>query len=236
MMIVTLTGSNDFGRLSALRQLADDFVQAHGDLALERIDGEDAEFARLQEALTSLPFLAGKKLVILDHPSANKRFTEQSDKLFAGLPETTDLVIHEPRLDKRSSYYKYLKKQTDYREFADMDPARLSQWLSEQVKRRGGSLSRADAQYLIERIGPSQQLLATDLDKLLLYDPAISRQTIDLLTEATPQSTVFQLLEAAFGGDTARMLTLYEEQRTLKVEPQQVIAMLAWLVHLLAII
>jgi DNA polymerase III delta subunit len=89
---------------------------------------------------------------------------------------------------------------------------------------------------LIERVGLSQQLVSSDLEKLMIYDPKVTRRTIDLLTEATPQSTIFQLLESAFAGHSKSVLELYAEQRALKVEPQQIIAMLAWQLHVLAII
>jgi DNA polymerase III delta subunit len=85
-------------------------------------------------------------------------------------------------------------------------------------------------------VGANQQLLTGELDKLVLYQPEITQATIELLTEPTPQSTIFELLEAAFGGNTKRALMLYREQRALKVEPQQIIAMLAWQLHVLALI
>ena len=88
----------------------------------------------------------------------------------------------------------------------------------------------------MERVGANQQLLSNELDKLLLYDANISRRTIDVLTDPTPQSTIFQLLEAAFAGNSKRALQLYAEQRALKVEPVQIIAMLTWQLHVLAII
>jgi len=235
-MVITLTGANSFGLQRELTKLVDSFVTEHGDLALERLDGEEAEFNRLQEALTSLPFLASKKLVLLRRPSANKQFTEEAEKLFADLPETTDVIIVEPKLDKRLAYYKFLKKQTDFRDFPELDVAALARWLAGEAKRLEGTLSTSDAQYLVERVGPSQQLLANELEKLLLYDAKITRPTIDLLTEATPQSTIFELLEAAFAGNAKKTMKLYEEQRALKIEPPQIIAMLAWQLHVLALI
>ena len=87
-----------------------------------------------------------------------------------------------------------------------------------------------------ERIGMNQQLLATELDKLLLYDPTITRTTIELLTEPAPQSTIFELIEAAFGGDSNRALALYRDQREQKVDPAQIIAMLTWQLRVLALI
>ncbi|MBX4188681.1 hypothetical protein KW792_01120, partial [Candidatus Saccharibacteria bacterium] len=60
-------------------------------------------------------------------------------------------------------------------------------------------------------------------------------ETINLLTEKTPQSRVFDLLDAAFGGNKKKALELYEEQRAQKVEPQAIMALMAWQLRLLAL-
>ena len=235
-MVVTLTGENSFVLGRELSRLVDEFTARSGDLALERIDGEMADPDRIREALTSLPFLADKKMMLLRGLSTNKQLAGQAEQLLSEVPETTDVILVEPKLDKRLAYYKFLKKETDFREFPELDQQGLARWLADETKRRGGSLGTADARYLVERVGANQQLLANELDKLLLRDPTVTRTTIDELTEAMPQSTIFQLLEAAFAGDRRRALKLYAEQRSQNVEPIQIIAMLAWQLHVLAVI
>lgn len=235
-MVVTLTGENAFGLRAGLDKLVAAFLSEHGDMALERLDGEEASFERMQEALQSLPFLASKKMVVLRAPSANKQFVEKAEHLLTEVPETTDVILVEPKLDKRQSYYKFLKKSTDFREFAALDRNGLAKWLSQTAKEQDGKLSLADATFLADRVGANQQILRNELEKLLLYNAEVSRKTIELLTEAAPQSTVFELLEAAFAGKAKRAKELYDEQRSLKVEPQQIIAMLAWQLHVLALV
>lgn len=235
-MVITLTGENNFDLRQALSGLVDDFVHEHGDLALERLDGEEISLEKISEALNSLPFLAARKMIVLSRPSTNKQFAEQTEQILGDIPEATDVIIIEPKPDKRTTYYKFLKKNTDFKEFSELDQNSLAQWLAATAKERGGSLGTADARHLIERVGANQQLLANELEKLLLYDPKITRQTIDLLTESAPQSTIFELLEAAFAGNTKKTAALYAEQRALKVEPAQIIAMLTWQLHVLAII
>lgn len=205
-------------------------------MTLERIDGQEAEIDHIWEALTSLPFLASRKMVVLRSPSTNKQFAEEAEQILNDLPETTEVIIVEPKLDKRLSYYKYLKKNTEFNEYAELDIGGLSSWLVSEAKIRDGDISLTNARYLVERVGPNQQLLASELEKLLIYSPSITRQAIDDLTEAIPQSTIFELLEAAFTGNHKRALELYKEQRTLKVEPIQIIAMLSWQLNILAII
>lgn len=233
--MVTLTGANSFLLQSELRRMVGDFLAEYSDMGLERIDGDEAEFDRIREALQSLPFLAARKMVVIRNGSANRQFVENAEKLLGELPETTDVILVEPKLDKRGSYYKFLKKETDFREFNALDENGLARWLAQTAKEQGGNLSALDARFLVERVGADQQLLSNELDKLLLYDPKITRNTIKLLTEVAPQSTVFQLLEAAFAGNQKRALELYAEQRAQKVEPQQIIAMLAWQLHIVAL-
>ncbi len=235
-MITTLTGENSFALKAELHQRVKDFVSKQGDMALEKLDGEEVEFERITEALQSLPFLASQKLVVLHTPGANKKFTEEFEKLLPTISETTDVIMVEPKLDKRTQYYKTLKAKTDFKEFNELDENSLARWLVDKAKRQTAELSSTDARYLISRVGTNQQMLANELKKLLTYESKISRVSIDLLTEPTPQSSIFNLLDAALAGQTKQMLKLYEQQRAQKVEPQQIIAMLTWQLHVLAVI
>ncbi len=235
-MIRVLAGTNAFGLQHDLAKITAKFVTEHGDLALERVDGEEVSYERITETLNSLPFLTSKKLVVLRAPSAQKRFVEEAETLLADIPETNEVIILEPKLDKRLAYYKYLKKNTDLTEYTQPDENSMAAWLQRRAKDQGGVISSNDARYLIERTGINQQNLCNELDKLLLYDDKVTRASIDVLTDATPQSTIFQLLEAAFAGNVKRALELYAEQRALKVEPQQIVAMLGWQLHVLAVV
>lgn len=235
-MIVILSGENSFMLQAELRRIVGSFVTEHSDMALEQFDGEEAEFDRIREALQSMPFLASNKLVVLRTPSANKQFAESAEELLNEVGDATDVILIEPKLDKRTAYYKYLKKQPGFKEFSELDTLALAKWLVQVAKDGGGSLSQSDATYLINRVGVNQQLVGSELTKLLQYNPVVTRQTIDLLTERTPQSTIFELLDAALAGQSKRALELYHEQRAMKVEPQQILALLGWQLHVLALV
>jgi DNA polymerase-3 subunit delta len=235
-MIVTVSGSNDFARKAELKRLVSDFVAEHGDLALERLDASELELGALLDAVQSLPFLSPRRMIVLGEPSVNKSIAEKFEQVIDNVNETTDLIISEPKPDKRSVYYKLLKKKTELREFNQLDGRELAQWLAGEARARGGSLSTSDAQYLVERVGIGQLMLSNELDKLLAYDPAIKRASIDLLTEPAPQSKIFDLLDAAFAGNHKRAMQLYHDQRAQRVEPQQILALLIWQLHILALV
>lgn len=234
-MIITLTGSNYYLLKKRLDELSSKFVKEQGELALQKIDAEEAEPASILEAVQSLPFLAARKMVVVRNGSANKSISGQIEQIIDSAGDTTDIIFYETQPDKRSSYFKVLKTKTQLEEFNELDARGLAKWLSTEAKKQGGSLSLAEANYLVERVGASQQQLANELDKLITYEPKITRPQIDLLTEKTPQSKVFDLLDAAFAGDKERALELYADQRAQKVEPQAIMAMIAWQLKLLAL-
>ena len=236
-MITTLTGPNSFLIKQNLNDKVTTFVEKYGELNVERVDGEDDDFNRINETLTGISLFASNKLVVLTKPSTQKQFIENFDSILKNIPESTEVIIIEPKIDKRLSYYKNLKSKTEFVECNELDTNQLAKWLSEQANDYGSDISTSDARYLIERVGQDQMNLSSEVQKLAIHSPKrITREDIDELTVRSPQSTIFDLIEAAMKGRIGRALELYEEQRKQLVEPQQIIAMLAWQLHILAII
>ena len=235
-MILVLTGSNDFARSAELKKLTAGFVAEHGDFGLETIDAGDVEFGRLLESVSSLPFLAPRRMIMLLSPAANKALADDPGKLLDAVADTTDLIINERKFDKRLGLYKTLKKRAELREFTELDERGLAAWLVGEARARGGSLTMTDASYMVSRLGTNQMSLSNELDKLLLYEDKVTKASIDLLTEPLPGSSVFDLIDAAFAGNKRRVLELYQDQRKQAVEPQAIMGMIAWQVHVLAVV
>lgn len=223
-----------------------DFEARYGDMSVERIDADEVTFDYMVAAVQSVPFLCERKLVVLRGSSLNKEFTEKFEDFLAAASESTDILITESKIDKRTAFYKQLQKKTDFHVYKELDAVGVARWASQYTAEQGGTLSMTDANYLVQRVsdaarmqkrvGANQLLVKNEVDKLLLYSPKISRQTIDLMTEENPTSKIFDLLEAAFSGDAARMQRLYTDQRTQGVEPQQIIAMLVWQLYIFAVV
>lgn len=235
-MIQTFTGGNSFLLGAELRAQKSAFIKEHGDLALESVDVSDWESRNVYDSFGALPFLSPKRMLIVYGLAGNKGASEQIEKLLLQVDDTTDLFIIEPKIDKRSVLYKTLKKATKLTEFVEPDARDLPKWLHQDARVRGGDISLADATYLVARVGAVQQLLSSELDKLQLYQPVVTRGVIDLLTEQAPLSSIFELIEAAFAGNLARALHLYDEQRAQNVEPLAIEALFVWQLHALVLV
>lgn len=232
----TLSGENQYQLAQALRKQTDAFVRTYGDYDIEYVDGTESTLQSVREKLSSLPFLSDKRCVVLRNPSKIPGFSDAHEDVFAVDNQAVDIIIVEPNLDNRTNYAKFLKKQTEYTEFKDVDQKSAPAWVQEKAEELGGSISRSDASFLVQRVGVDQHLLHNELDKLIAYDTSVTRKSIELLCDPTPQSSIFDLLDAALSGKAERALALYEDQRAQKVEAQQIVAMLARQVHLLALV
>ncbi len=230
-MIYFFTGDNHFAVKQRLQKLTKEFTAEYGDLALERIDAEEVSPATVIDATQSLPFLSPAKFVLVQNAS-DKDLLEKLTEV--DVSESITVVVVIPKVDKRATYYKKISKLPNFELFEMSNAHDLPRWVVDYAKNQEATISSADARYLVERVGTDQMLLGNDIDKLVTYNTYITKDSINELTDPLPQSTIFQLLDAAFAGNSKEVEKLYKEQRAQKVEPQAIIGMIAWQLHILA--
>lgn len=226
-MVEVLTGSNQHALQQYLHEIIDTFKKEH-DGSIEQFDAAEISSSDgVLDAVRSISFLDPKKLVIVRDPSASKELLERIEYIVEQTADSTHLVFA-GQLDKRASAYKYLQKNARVKVFDDLSPAELHRWIATYASEQGGAIPHQAASYLIEQIGPDQNRLAMELDKLLLSAQPITKQLIDELVEPVPQSKVFSLLDAMFRGDAKRAWELYKDQRLQGEEPYKIMAMITW--------
>jgi DNA polymerase-3 subunit delta len=235
-MIVAFVGDNGQAREQAAKEFIAGFAGVHGATAIDRLEGEALEMERLIDAVSTLPFLSPRRLVVVRDLSLNKTLADNLEHIVDNTADTTDLVIIESHIDGRSKYLSNLKKIADTREFEHLEGDALIKWIVEQVMLLGGQINYETAQALVDRAGTNHQLLANELQKLILYNPKITTLSIQLLTTYNPQSSIFTMLDAAFAGNMTEALKLYTEQRAQGMEPQAILGMITWQLHALSIV
>ncbi len=234
-MITTITGKNTHALQAALHAMVADARSQFGDMGVERFDAQEVDADQILQAVQSLPFLVPQKLVVVQNAQANTELMNRVDELIDRTADTVDVVLIGPVFDKRKSSFSVLKKRTKLREFAEPKPYELPSWVVGEAKQLHATISKNDAQYLVDRVGADQMLLKSELKKLTLNTSTITRADIDLHTEQSSQSTVFEMLDAAFSGASDRTIALYRDQRKQRVEPHYIVAMLTWQLHALAL-
>jgi DNA polymerase-3 subunit delta len=236
MSVTTLVGNNAYGIEQEIKSLSATFLQTNDKLGIERINSEEADPEAVMSAILSAPLFTAKKLILIHDLSSNPELSAEIISLLDQPPETADIVIIDPGIDMRSKLYKALKTKTDFIDCTALKLPQLEQWVESYIKANSGNISRADAKYLVDLVGPDQLRLKQELDKLILFDQNVSKTSIDLLVAAGIESTTFNLADAVFSRHKAQALKLYSEQRQLEVDPAIIIGALAWQLHLLTLV
>ncbi len=234
-MITTLAGNNLYELKSRLDEIKTTFCDKFGKINLVNIDAEDASYEQIIDSVSNTSLFSSDRLVIIDNPNKNKMLSDNIEQVIA-LSSQSDIVIVLREIDKRAKIYKILKTKTQYQEFNTIDSHNLDSWVIEKVIKNDGNIDRSTAKFLIYRVGIDQIRLSHEIDKLITYDSQISKESIELLCENSPESNVFQLIDMAFSGNYSKTLELYEEQRLLSQEPIAILGMIIWQLHILAVV
>lgn len=234
-MVRLLCGDNEFAVFTEQKRITFDFLKQHDTFGLQKIDSGEVELSALRDALMQLPFLVAKKLVIIRSPFTSKPVLELLDDLYDQIPEEIDVLLVDSKSDKRMRLYKRLQKKGSIQEFFSLKGSALVKWVVEYAHELHTEIKNSDAEYLVERVGTSQMILARELEKLAIDKP-ITRDIIEHRTDQQLQSTIFELLDYVFAGDSERSFRIYDELLAQKTDPSEILPLIAWQLNIFAVV
>jgi DNA polymerase-3 subunit delta len=224
-MLYLLHGTDEFTRSEELGKLK----QKLGDptvvsLNTTVLDGRKMTLAALVQTCDALPFMAKRRLVIVENfwsrfePAEGSKSKEKPPKAPASdtalvkglleylprLPETTGLVFVESRsLHKANPAFNAVpsdQKKTAYvKEFNPPEEGELGRWVERRMKAKGGEIMPQAAQELARFTGGDLRQLDQELDKLWAhanFARPVSITDVHNLVNATQTDNVFALVDA----------------------------------------
>lgn len=235
-MIYLFYGDNTHAAKAQVRQLVERFRKSTGgDYGLHRFSDE-SEPEAIVNAMTSADMFSGNSLVIVEHPSRSQPLKESLLKNIDRVPKETVVVLLDPEVDKRTTWFKTLNEKATVKEFVPKAPVQLAAWAAKEAGRLGFDLGRAEAQFLSERVGQDQWRLSQELKKLSSVDKKITKQVIEELVEPTLEQSIFDLLDALAAGRTEQAVDYYRTLRAQNVHYLEILTMLGWQLRNLLVI
>src|SRR5689334_4427728 len=238
--IYAVVGTDDVEVKHTAAELAEKLKPANaGDFGLEIIDGAadnaDQAATRIRstiEALRTLPFFGGEKLVWLKN--ANFLGDDQkarSASVQAALEELTDTIAKELgseitfllsaiEVDKRRSFYKSLSKRAELQVFDKLDSSRGG-WEQEateivlvRAKKRKLQFDQNALELFVLFTGGDTREIENELEKIDLYLAKERTVNVELVRELVPltrEGVIFDLSNALAERDLERALTLVRQ-------------------------
>lgn len=234
-MITTLTGKNSFLIKTELTQNIHEYISQYSDLGLDIFDGVELDIDAVREAMHAMPFLADKKLVVVRDIAARKDIHDALIQILQNIPESTDVIIADEKLDKRGALYKVLSGFT-MNEYNELSEPELLRWIQTAAADIHLDIDTRMARLLLQRAGENQWILANELQKLADSEEQVTETLLLDMVEEHPRETIFQLLDAIIQGKTTQALSIYSKLKQAQLDPHYTISMLVWQLHLLGYI
>jgi DNA polymerase-3 subunit delta len=220
MMFYLLYGADEFSRQEALaqmkRKLGDPTTAS---LNTTILDGRSLTLAALQAACDTVPFLADKRLVIVEGLAArwerrqpgegvepkplakSDRELEEALQGYLGqLPASTRLVFVDDEVSASNPLLRLAKAHSGYvKEFPPRRGRELHAWIAERVKQKGGRITSEAVAVLAVFVGENLRLLDQEIEKLLTYaGPGrdLQKADVEALVPYAREARIFDLVDA----------------------------------------
>jgi DNA polymerase-3 subunit delta len=240
-------GEDDFSIRQALEGIKNGISDATALMANTTVlDGREVTVEQLRSAAETVPFLAGKRLVIVEgllehfalHGEAGGRKASRSSgegehRAFAEgikqLPEFTELVLIDGRIGGNNPLLRELAAVTRVQTFPHLKEPQLRQWITRRVAGAGGSVSPPAVNALVRFVGNDLWLMSNEVDKLVLYAGGrrIEEEDVRVLVSHAQEANIFAMVDAIFEFRVSAAQDLLQRLLKQGATPLQLLAMIS---------
>ena len=209
-----LFGNDEFAITRKLREFESDFTDpTSAEMNTARLEARSVDENDLNNAINAMPFLAKRRLVLLqnpsaryNNPSARKKFLEFIEKA----PETTRLVMYEsvePKEAEKHWLVKWAEKNNKLIQTKAFMLPRLKDmagWIVNETKNQGGKIEPRAAEMLKEMVGVDTRHAGMEIAKLLAYVNwalPVTVADVEAVCIVTSQQSVFDFVDALANGN-----------------------------------
>ncbi|HVW67017.1 MAG TPA: DNA polymerase III subunit delta [Candidatus Peribacteraceae bacterium] len=193
--IFLFTGENTYLLRRERERWIDEFRRKHGDENCLVADGQKISVRELWDDVSMLPFLAERRLVVVDTVPRCTR--EDIQTLARSIHPQVVLLFCDPKVDKRTSGAKELLDTAEVKQFAALKRPQLEQWLKTYASGKNAALSDDARGLLLEYLGEDMNLLAQEVDKLSLFaaGKGISKTDVEQQTIPSDEGIVWRMTD-----------------------------------------
>jgi DNA polymerase-3 subunit delta len=238
--VVLVCGDDDFTVKQRAKKVYDAWCTELGGMDHEVVDGTAMnssealqKLGRLNEALNTLPFFGGAKVVWFQNCTfLGEDRTGGSAAVTGALADMAEtlknfrwdgvrLLISSGKPDKRRVFYKTLEKMGTVENFSalsqdDKDWAvKVESEALRLLREAGREIDDAALSDLVSRTGPNLRLMASEMEKLILYTegrPAIGVADVAKIVSRQKHARAFALSEALGDRDLPKLLKVLDEE------------------------
>lgn len=189
-------------------------------------EGKDVKVGEVIDLAETMPFLADRRVIMLENSGLFSHGGEQLAEYLAVLSQTSYFVFVEPTVDKRSKLYKAATAKGRAIEFKAQDESTLKRWILGFLKKENKNITERDLNLFLDKTGSDMENIRGELEKLLCYcmeRDVITAQDIEAICTKQVSSQIFDMINAVAERRQKAAMDLYYDLLTLKEPPMRIL-------------
>ena len=249
-MIYVIYGEDDFSKTEFLEELrqqigSPELFEANTTV----MAGPGLRLQHLQAVCSAVPFLAERRLVVVDgllaqfdggraggrdgRASGAKGALEewqQAPATLAQTPPSTILVFLEGALRRNNVLLRELANVAQLHVFPLLGGAALEEWVRQRIASKGATASPQAVRRLMELVGGNLWVMGNEIEKLALYagsEAPIDDEAVGLLVAYARETNIFRVVDSILQGRSAIAMRSMAGLRQGGADASYVLTMLA---------
>jgi DNA polymerase-3 subunit delta len=207
-MLIIIYGKDTYQSRQYLKKLKNSFKDRFdpSSINIDHLDlSENTKtWGELQSLFLSAPFLAPKRMIIIENILEQKNIEKDLENIFDKLKSLENIIIfYETFKDfnrKKTLHKKLLtslQKNKELFAFPELEGFELNKWIKAFVKDKNALIAEEAIKALAAGIGPNLWQLSNEINKLISYKQGerINLEDVNFLTNSYYQDCIFQLID-----------------------------------------
>jgi len=228
--IYLLYGEEDYLRKQYKDRLTKALADPEDTMNYHYFEGKDISPEKLIDLAETMPFLAERRVIVVENSGFFKSTQEKLADYLKELPDTTVFVFVEEQVDKRGKMFKACKDLGYAAEFSAQDEQVLRRWIIGMLQKDGKQITQRALEEFLERTGTDMSIISTELEKLLCYTMGksdITSEDVDAVCTRQITNRIFDMIEKVAAGQQKAALDLYYDLLSLKEPPMRILFLIA---------
>ncbi len=238
-MIIFLYGPDTFRSRRQLKKMIDKFKQERDPQGfnISILNCAQEKNNQILEQILATPFLAEKRMLILENLLSVTKKTDLQEKILEyleakSLPKENIYIFWEgdckPKTNVSKNLFSRLLQEKYAQKFEIYKDTKLSAWVNQEIQERGGKISPQALEYLVKNIADDIWKLNSIIDQLISYklEKEIELKDVELFLDEKIDDNIFNLVDALIAGQSKKVYQMIREQYRIGENPQFILSMI----------
>lgn len=250
-MFYIIYGNDNYRCHEALGKIKSDLGNSEiADINTVRLDGRKLTISELTEVCNMVPFMAGKRLVIVE--GLLKRF-QTGDSQTEGdsregenqqlkewrkfieyvtvMPDSTLLVLFEPDIDLKAGnplLKSFIPVADHVVQLQELRGKELIAWIKDYTSKNGGKITQAALTMLADYLGGDLWSLSSEINKLITFcgEREITDDDVRKITSYVREENIFSLVDSVLEGRIKEAQQMVNRMLKYGTSPLQIMALI----------